>query len=65
MYYLIVRNLGVERCIHSGTEDTYLDGMVFSCTPNLGFPGGELVREVRIICSELPDRPLTARVYKD
>ena len=39
MYYLVVKNLGVERCIHLGEEDHYTDGMSFSCTPDLEFPG--------------------------
>ena len=63
MFYLLVQNLGVERCIHSGEEDVYTDGMTFSCTADLDFPGGEVVKEVSIVCSEVPDPPLKARVY--
>jgi hypothetical protein len=65
MYYLVIENLGVERCIHSGKEDSYRNGMSFSCTPDLDFQGGELVREISIVCSEVPDPPLKARVYRD
>ena len=64
MYYLLVRNLGVERCIHTSEEDLFADGMSFSCTPELDFPGGDLVREISIICSEVPDPPMIASVYK-
>ena len=64
MYYLVVQNLGVQRCIHRDEEDIYSDGMSFSCTPDLEFPGGDLVREISIICIEVPDPPLKASVYK-
>lgn len=64
MYYLVVQNLGVERCIHLSEEDIYMDGMSFSCTPDLEFPGGEVAKEIHIICSEMPDPPLKAKVYR-
>ena len=64
MYCLVVQNLGVERCIHLCEDDIYMDGMSFSCTPDLEFHGGEEVREIRINCTELPDPPLMAKVYR-
>jgi len=65
MYYLVVKNLGVEKCIHLSEKDLYTDGMSFICTSGLEFPGGELVRKVRIRCTEAPDPLLTAGVYRD
>ena len=65
MYYLTITNLGVERCIHSSEEDFYADGMSFSCTPSLDFPGGKLLKKISIICPELPQAPLAAKVYSD
>ncbi len=65
MYFLVVQNLGLERCIHRGEEDIYNDGMTFSCIPDLAFPGGDVVREVSILCSEVPDPALVAKVYRD
>ncbi len=44
MYYLVVQNLGVERCIHVSEDDMYMDGMSFGCTPDLEFPGGGNIR---------------------
>jgi hypothetical protein len=64
MYYLTVQNLGKERCIHRGKEDIYTDGMVFSCIQDLDFPGGEFVKEIVIVCREVPDPPLKAKVYR-
>jgi hypothetical protein len=65
MYYLVVSNLGVQRCIHREEEDVYADGMSLSCTPDLEFGGGEMVREIRIRCLEHPEKLLRARVYSD
>ena len=65
MYYLVVQNLDVVRCIHRDKKDVYRDGMSFSCTPDLEFPGGELVREIGITCSENPGLTVEAKVYRN
>ena len=66
MYYLTVRNLGVERCIHRSDEDIYAEGMSYDCSEDLGLPQGNFLREVPIRCTELPgEGPLMARVYGD
>jgi hypothetical protein len=63
MYYLTVQNLGKERCIYRCEKDIFEDGMTFSCITELDFPGGVLLREISIVCSEVPDPPLKAKVY--
>jgi len=65
MYYLIIQNLGRERCIHMSEEDIYFEGSSFSCTPDLEFHGSELVKEISIRCVEAPDPLLRAMVFKD
>jgi len=65
MYYLTIKNLGVERCIHQSEEGMYMDGMSFSCTPNLPFGGGNFIKEIRITCPEVPESSMRARVYSD
>ncbi len=65
MYYLSIKNLGVERCIHKSEEGDYRDGMSFSCTPSLDFPGGTFLKEISIRCPEVPDTTMRARVYSD
>jgi len=65
MYYLVIQNLGVERCIHLSEDDIYQKGMSFSCTPDLEFRAIHLIRAIPIICSEVPDPPLMAKVYRD
>jgi hypothetical protein len=65
MYYLVVNNLGVQRCIHREEEDVYAESRSFSCTPDLEFPGGFLVRKIGIRCLEHPGKKVEARVYSD
>ncbi len=65
MFYLVVKNLGRERCIHKSQEDIYSSGMSFSCTPDLEYAPNELLREIKIVCSELPHPPISAHVFKD
>ena len=65
MFYLVIQNLGKERCIHTSKDDLYREGMSFSCTPDLEYVPDELLRELEIICSEVPGPPIIARVYKD
>ncbi len=65
MYYLIVRNLGDERCIDRNTDDVYKDGMSFNCTLSLDQRKRKFLREVEITCIENPDESFLARVYSD
>jgi len=65
MYYLVVKNLGVERCVDRNEEDIYREGMCFDCRLDLPCDGGEFVREVEITCNELPEGRIRARVYRD
>ena len=65
MYYLVIQNLGRERCIHCSEEDIYSEGSAFSCTPDLDFHGIEMVKEISIRCIEAPDPPLRAMVFRD
>ena len=65
MFYLVIQNLGKERCVHKSEDDIYRSGMSFSCTPDLEYTPKEELREIRINCSEQPHPPMLARVYKD
>ncbi|MDX2431139.1 MAG: hypothetical protein QNK35_09410 [Bacteroides sp.] len=46
-------------------ENIYREGMSFSCTPDLEYNPRELVAEIRIVCTEVPNPPMEARVFKD
>ena len=65
MFYVIVKNLDVERCIHKNEADIYVDGMALRCTTDLGCSPGTFVREVHIICTELPGELIKAEIYRD
>ncbi|HER07953.1 MAG TPA: hypothetical protein ENO20_03490 [Bacteroides sp.] len=65
MYYLVVKNLGVERCVDRNEEDIYQDGMCFDCRLDLHCPGTQIVREIEITCNELPDERIRARVLRE
>jgi hypothetical protein len=65
MYYLVIRNLGREQCIHKSENDEYVDGNIYTCTPDLGPFGPVALRIVHIICSENPGHLKQARVYRD
>lgn len=65
MFYLVIQNLGRERCIHKSEKNIYMEGMTFSCTPDLEFRPGELISEISIVCSEVPNPPMIARVFRD
>ena len=64
MYYLVIQNLGVERCIHRSEDDVYTEEISLSCTPDLEFPGGELLREIEVACSEVQGPLIRAKVYR-
>ncbi|MCK5137248.1 MAG: hypothetical protein KAR19_15800 [Bacteroidales bacterium] len=65
MYYLIVRNLGVEKCIDRSEDDVYENGMSFNCIPDLEFSVKEIVKKIEIYCTENPGERIIARVYSD
>lgn len=65
MYYLIVRNLGDERCIDRNAEDVYKDGMSFNCTLSLDHVKRKFVRELEISCIENPAESFPASLYRD
>ena len=65
MYFLVVKNLGVERCVDRDEEDIYQDGMSFDCRMDLDCQGQEFIREVEITCNELPGQRIKARVFRD
>ena len=65
MYFLIVRNLGDERCIDRNADDVYKDGMSFNCTLSLEYIKKKFIREVMITCNENPGESFPAGVFSD
>jgi hypothetical protein len=65
MYYLAIKNLGVEKCIDKNVSDIYEDGQYYSYLPDLYFVKVKLVKRVIIKCIEIPGPLFNAIVYSD
>jgi hypothetical protein len=65
MYYLAIRNLGIEKCIDKNNNDIYEDGQFFSCLPDFTFVRNRIVRTIQIRCIEIPGPVFSATVYSD
>jgi hypothetical protein len=65
MYYLTIKNLGVEKCIDKNIDDIYEDGQYYSYLPNFAFAGEKIVKHIKIKCIEIPGPLYEAIVYSD
>jgi hypothetical protein len=65
MYYLTIRNLGIEKCIDKNICDIYEDGQYYSYLPDFSFVKTIIVKRLKIRCTEIPDRVFNAIVYCD
>lgn len=63
MYYLVIRNLGVQKCIDSNQADIYVSGHCYTCSNDFPFIKEKLIRRVWIRCGELPGSRLLATIY--
>ena len=64
MYYLVIKNLGVERCIDKNREDIYKSEESYNCHSDLRSKKKVFIREIKIRCIEFPDSEIIAKVYK-
>jgi hypothetical protein len=65
MYYLAIKNLGVEKCIDSNTENIYDDGQYYSFLPDILYVKNTIVRSIKIRCIEIPGKVFHAVIYSD
>jgi hypothetical protein len=65
MYYLVIKNLGVEKCIDKNKNDIYRSKGYYNCHSDLRFRKKVLIREIKIKCIEFPDSEIIASVYSD
>jgi hypothetical protein len=65
MYYLTIKNLGIEKCIDKNVEDIYEDGQYYSYLPNFFFVKNRIVKFIKIKCIEIPGPEFNAIVYSD
>ena len=65
MYYLVIKNLGVEKCIDKNHDDIYEDNQYYSCLQDLYFVKTRVVKRIWISCTEIPGTVFNATVYSD
>jgi hypothetical protein len=65
MYYLVVKNLGVEKCIDMNEEDIYTKNSFYNCQQALTLVKKEFVKKIKISCTGLPGSVINAKVYRD
>jgi hypothetical protein len=65
MYYLVIRNLGVERCIDKNKKDYYTSTRIVDCQRSHDFKPGKFVRNIKVRCIESPATLIEAIVYMD
>jgi len=65
MFYLVIKNLGVEKCIDKNHDDIYEDDQYYSCLQDLYFVKTRVVKRIGINCTEIPGTLFNATVYSD
>jgi hypothetical protein len=65
MFYLVIKNLGVEKCIDKNHSDIYEDGQYYSFMQELYFVKNRFVKRIGINCIEIPGTFYNATVYSD
>jgi hypothetical protein len=65
MYYLVIKNLGVEKCIDKNTEDIYNNNQSYDCKQALPFEKKEQIRIIKIRCTGISGKLVNALVYRD
>jgi hypothetical protein len=65
MYYLAVKNLGIEKCIDKNIDDIYLDSQYYSFLPDFLYVKNRIEKYIKIKCIELPGPDFNAIVYSD
>jgi hypothetical protein len=65
MYYLVIKNLGVERCIDINGSDIWKSLRYYDCRKNLEFSKGRVVRRIFIRCVQKPESRMLATIWHD
>jgi hypothetical protein len=65
MYYLTIKNLGIEKCIDKNKDDIYEDDQYYSYLLDFFFVKTRIVKYIKIKCIEIPGPLFNATVYSD
>jgi hypothetical protein len=63
MYYLVIMNLDVEKCIDKSKKDIYTATQSYNCLKDLPFGKKVFVRNIKIRCIADPGNIINATVY--
>ncbi len=65
MYHLVIKNLGVKRCIEVREKDDFKEGMYADCSLDHGCIPSRHIRDIRITCTGDIQVERTAGIYSD
>ena len=65
MYYLVIMNLGVQKCIDKNKNDIYENDQYYECLKDLEFIKKKIIKRIKINCTEIPGSILNATVFSD
>lgn len=65
MYYLVIKNLGIEKCINVNEEDIYINNNSYNCQQSFPLIKKVFVRKIKISCTGFSGSVLNAKIYKD
>jgi len=63
MYYLVIKNLGVQKCIDRNLADIYVSGNYYACSNDFPFRKEQFIRRLWIRCEELSGTRIMATIY--
>lgn len=67
MFYLVIKNMGVEQCISRSPDNRYKDGQKYDCSQSLEYKKTVEIGKILIKC-RVPGGPLIdveAAIYSD
>ena len=65
MFYLVIKNLGIEKCIDVNEEDIWVSGGTYDCRIGSEFKKGKVIRRIYIRCSQNPFSRVLATIWHD
>jgi hypothetical protein len=65
MYYLVITNMNIEKCIDTNSEDIYVDGFEYNCLRSFPYMKTHYVKGIAIYCKGDHSGPVDATVYRD
>jgi len=65
MFYLVIKNLGIEKCIDISVSDIWIRGSHYDCRKNRKYNKERQVRRIFIRCIQNPGTRVLATIWQD